>query len=321
MKHAITVQNLKKEFRHRGNNNVITGLLRPEWKIKSAVHGISFQVDRGESVAFLGPNGAGKTTTTKMLTGLMKPTDGVVKVLGYTPFSRDHRFLKRIGLVMGNKAGLNWDLTASQSFELLQKIYEIPLHDYELRVKKLTELLGVDHVLATQVRKLSLGERMKLELVGSLIHDPEVLFLDEPTIGLDLESKKNVREFLRSMHDAGKTIILTSHDMDDVAAVCDRVVFINKGSILFDGSMGLLTEKYSDKKYIALEFAGTIPPEQALLELGTIVSTKKNKIVISVEKNSMMVALAQINDANAVRDVTIESVPLEVMIQDLLSEE
>lgn len=317
MKYIIETTDLSKQFRMRGNTNVITGLVKPNWQYKDAVAKVNLAITRGESVAFLGPNGAGKTTTTKMLTGLIKPTSGNVQILGHEPFSRNSMFLKSIGLVMGNKAGLNWDLTANQSFELLQKIYEISPRSSKKRIKELSELLNVGHVLDRQVRKLSLGERMKLELIGSLLHDPEILFLDEPTIGLDISSKKNVRNFLRQMHKVGKTIVLTSHDMDDVSEVCDRVVVINKGRIMFDGSMADLTQQYSNQKFIRLLFDGKLPSESEISGYGRFVSKNKNHITLAVDQQQVMVKIAEIGQTYTVRDITIESVPLELIVSDL----
>ena len=321
MKYIIHISGLSKQFKLRGNTNVLTGLLAPRWKYKDAVDDISFAIEPGEAVAFLGPNGAGKTTTTKMLTGLMKSSSGSIKVLGYDPFQRNHTFLRKIGLVMGNKAGLNWDLTAQQSFELLQKIYEVPPEIHAKRIQDLSKMLSVDTLLTTQVRKLSLGERMKLELIGSLLHNPDVLFLDEPTIGLDIDSKNNVREFLRSIHKQGKTILLTSHDMDDVSAVCDRVIVINKGKIMFDGSMSNLNKQYSDKKFISLEFEGEVPQKEQLEQYGTYIKGKKNRITLSVSQGDVMDTVAVIGKNFSVRDITIEAVPLDVIVNDLYKTE
>lgn len=317
MKYIIETNNLSKQYRIRGNTNVLTGIMKPNWQHKDAVLGVNLAIASGESVAFLGPNGAGKTTTTKMLTGLIKPTNGSIQILGHEPFSRSSQFLRRIGLVMGNKAGLNWDLTANQSFELLQQIYEIPPQTNKRRVKELSELLSVGHVLDKQVRKLSLGERMKLELIGSLLHNPDILFLDEPTIGLDISSKKKVRDFLRQMHKAGKTIVLTSHDMDDVSEVCDRVVVINKGRIMFDGSMAGLNSQYSDQKFIRLMFDGNLPSESEISSYGRFVSKNKNHITLAVDQQQVMAKISEIGKKYTVRDITIESVPLELIVSDL----
>jgi ABC-2 type transport system ATP-binding protein len=315
----IEATNLRKTFRSRGNKKLISGLFKPDWQYKHAVEDVSFTIERGESAAFLGPNGAGKTTTTKMLTGLIHPSDGQLSVLGYTPFNRDHTFLKRIGLVMGNKAGLNWDLSARQSFELLQKIYGIPPEVCEARVKELTRLLSVDNVLDNQVRRLSLGERMKLELIGAILHDPEILFLDEPTIGLDIQSKKNVREFMRYLHKQGKTLLLTSHDMDDIAEVCERVIVINHGKIIYDDSMDTLNHNYAHIRYARLDFADKVPTRDYLQKQGKVVSYEDGTAVVGIDKAKAMQVVTKIAEAYPVQDITIEQVPLEVIISDLYS--
>jgi ABC-2 type transport system ATP-binding protein len=313
----IKASKLGKQFRLRGNHSLVTGVFRPDWQYKDAVKSVSFNVTRGESVAFLGPNGAGKTTTTKMLTGLINPSHGTLKVLGATPFNRDYDFLKRIGLVMGNKAGLNWDLTALQSFQLLQKIYEIPMADFNQRVQELTAMLHVEEMLNTQVRKLSLGERMKLELIGAILHDPEILFLDEPTIGLDIASKKNVRDFMRHLHANGKTLLLTSHDMDDIADVCDRVIVINHGQIMYDDSMATLNKQYGKTRYARLEFSDEVPPADFIKKFGKVVGMNDQVVELSADKSKIMNAASQISENYPISDITIEQVPLEVIISDL----
>jgi ABC-2 type transport system ATP-binding protein len=316
---AIVADHLRKTYRSRGNTHLVKGLFDPQWKYKHAVEEVSFTIEPGEAVAFLGPNGAGKTTTTKMLTGLIHPSAGELNVLGYTPFDRNHTFLRKIGLVMGNKAGLNWDLSAKQSFDLLQKIYAIPQVKFKKQITELCALLNVSHALDTQVRRLSLGERMKLELIGAIMHDPEVLFLDEPTIGLDIGSKKNVREFLRHLHKQGKTLLLTSHDMDDIAEVCKRVIVINHGRIIFDDSMASLNKNYAHTRYARLEFAGKVPNKSQLAKYGAVVSFEDSVAVLGIKKAKVMHAVSELADTFPVQDITIEQVPLEVIISDLYS--
>lgn len=248
----IKVSNLTKTYKTRTEKNILKALFSPKFKYFTAVENVSFEIQKGECVAFLGPNGAGKTTTTKMLTGLIYPTNGQVEVLGYKPQDRNYDFLRKIGLVMGNKAGLNWDLTPDQSFELLAEIYNIDKATLNERLSDLFEVLFQDKtklekLQKTQIRKLSLGERMKMELISSILHKPEVLILDEPTIGLDITSKKNIREFIRKLNkETETTVILTSHDMDDIEKVCDRVMVINNGKIVYDGQIEKLKESSSD---------------------------------------------------------------------------
>lgn len=320
MKNIIKVSKLSKQFRSRGNKSFIGGIFRPNWQYNEVVKGITFAIDSGESVAFLGPNGAGKTTTTKMLTGLIKPSTGHVEVLGYEPFARNPHFLKQIGLVMGNKSGLNWDLSASQSFELLQKIYEIPMAKYTEQRDNLVGLLGVGHIMDTQIRRVSLGERMKLELIGSLLHDPKVLFLDEPTIGLDIESKHKIRTFLREIHGMGKTLLLTSHDMDDIAEVCDRVITINHGEILYDGGLADLTVRYSGEKFVKLKFKD-VPNINILTKFGRVIKQKETRVTIAIVGDDVMKYIAQIDKLMPIHDISIEAVPLEIIVNDLFHKE
>jgi ABC-2 type transport system ATP-binding protein len=220
---------------------------------------------------------------------------------------------------MGNKAGLNWDLSARQSFILLQKIYEIPNNAFTSRVDVLCDLLRVAHVLDTQVRKLSLGERMKLELIGALLHDPKILFLDEPTIGLDIDAKKNIRSFLKTLHAEGKTLVLTSHDMDDIAAVCKRAIVINHGSIIYDGAMSELKDKYSSTRYLKLQFDSVVPERAELERHGEIVKIEGLTLVMRVPQKQVMQIATDISKLHAVRDVTIEQVALEEIISDVFA--
>jgi len=212
-----------------------------------AVDRISLKIKKGESVALLGPNGAGKTTTLKMLTGLLYPSSGKVEVLGYTPTDRKYSFLSQIALVMGNKSGLSWDLSAYQSFKLFQSIYRLEKKEMEDTVEELAFLLEVKDSLDVPVRKLSLGQRLKMELIGAILHQPKLLFLDEPTIGLDVIAKRKIRVFLRRLHEEkGTTILLTSHEMADIEKVCNRVVVINKGKLVLDSSLIKLNRQYKN---------------------------------------------------------------------------
>jgi ABC-2 type transport system ATP-binding protein len=315
----IQAQHLTKAFRARGNRNLLTGLWRPDWKSKTAVNDVSFDIASGEAVAFLGPNGAGKTTTTKMMTGLVAPTSGQVRVLGYDPFERDPAFLRQIGLVMGNRAGLNWDLTARQSFWLNKSIYEIPQARYEVRVRELSTLLGVSDFLDTQVRRLSLGERMKLELIGAILHEPKVLFLDEPTIGLDVIAKKNIREFLRELHRGGQTLILTSHDMDDIEEVCERVVVVNEGHKVYDDSLRTLVARHKQDRYVRFIFKDR-PAKSKLQEYGVILELTDDAVLLRVEAARMVRAVGEVSAAYEVLDMRVESVPLEQIISELFEQ-
>jgi len=313
MQKVIQVKNLTKTFTKLKRKSLLKDMFKPERVSFTAVKNITFSISQGESVGFLGPNGAGKTTTVKMMTGLIYPTSGDVEVLGYKPSDRKRDFLMNIGLVMGNKQGLNWDLTARQSFQLIRKIYDISDTDYTERLDRMSTLLNVSHVLDTQVRKLSLGERMKVELIGAILHQPKVLFLDEPTIGLDIIAKQSVRKFLRQIQrEMGVTLLLTSHDMDDIENVCDRVIVINKGEKIYDNSLQKLTMTYSDSKFVKV----TYHSEPLSIPNAEIVERHANAVTYKVERtdlSSLLATLAQYD----VDDIDILSVPLEEMIRDI----
>jgi ABC-2 type transport system ATP-binding protein len=315
----IHVQNLSKSFKKVKKKNPLKDMFKPDFSKVEAVKNISFSIKKGESVAFLGPNGAGKTTTIKMLTGLIYPSTGEVSVLGFKPYERKKEYLSRIGLVMGNKAGLNWDLTPRQSFELLRQIYNIPQNKYEARLKALTELLETKRFLDTQVRKLSLGERMKMELIGAILHDPEVLFLDEPTIGLDIISKQKIREFLREIQQkTNVSLLLTSHDMDDIEKVCDRVIVINKGEKVYDDSISNLTTKYNETRYVKFFFEKTPMVMSLDLKHGIEIAEKGENYYLYKTTSEMMPRLiSEVTATFELVDIDIISVPLEEIMADL----
>lgn len=237
----IEVRDLRRSFRSvkkgDGWKGTLELLVNPKYETSEALKGVSFSIEPGSFVGLIGANGAGKTTLLKILSGLIPPTSGEARVLGITPFTRPVRFRKQIALVMGQKAQLWWDLPAIDAFELLRAIYEIPLPLYKERLKNLTELLDVEKHLRTQIRRLSLGERMKMELIGALLHWPSVIFLDEPTIGLDVLAAHKLREFLKVFNEREKaTIILTSHNMDDIQRLCSRMILVKTGEIIYDGA-------------------------------------------------------------------------------------
>lgn len=242
---SIIVQDLSKYYRihekEAGFKGTLKNLLHREYFEKKAVDHISFAINKGEIVGLLGENGAGKTTTLKMLAGILYPTSGTVRIEGYIPYQRKKAFLKKISFVMGNKNNINWDLPAIDSFRYQQLIYDVPEKEYQNNLKRLTESLNITHLLKVPVRRLSLGERMKMELVNNFLYSPEVVFLDEPTIGLDLNSQMTIRKFIKAYRDEKKaTIIITSHYMDDIEETCDRLILLDHGHKIFDGSIGKL---------------------------------------------------------------------------------
>src|SRR5437764_10864120 len=255
---AIEVNGLTKAFRTYkklpGFGGAIKGLFRRQYEQTAAVKDVSFQVEPGELVGFLGPNGAGKTTTLKMLAGLLYPTSGTARVLDYVPWEREDGYRRQFALLLGQKNQLWWDLPARESLDLNAKIYGIPADTLERTIAEMSELLAVKDKLNVSVRELSLGERMKMELIASLLHQPKVLFLDEPTIGLDVISQKTVREFLREYNATRKTtILLTSHYMADIQALCRRVIIIDRATIFFDGQLSEVLDRFADFKIVTIQ--------------------------------------------------------------------
>src|SRR4051812_37079134 len=274
---AISVQNLTKTFRtykkQPGFRGAVKGLFHRVYEQTVAVKEVSFSVDEGELVGFLGPNGAGKTTTLKMLAGLLYPTGGSASVLGYTPWKRDDGYRRQFALLLGQKNQLWWDLPGRESLNLNAKIYGIDQAVFERTVADLSELLLVKDKLDVAVRELSLGERIKMELIASLLHQPKVLFLDEPTIGLDVVSQKTVREFLREYNATRKTpIVLTSHYMADIQELCRRVIIIDHGTIFFDGQLSDVIDRFADFKLITIHVEGTTEvPAVAVEKYGEVI--------------------------------------------------
>jgi len=321
MEKVIEVKNISKIYKVPVKQNFVKSIFIPKNKEITAVNDISFTVEKGESVAFLGPNGAGKTTTLKMLTGLLYPSSGNVKVLGEIPVDRKYVFLKKIALVMGNKNGLSWDLSARQSFELFESIYDLKHEDAEKKIIELSKILDVEKHLDTPIRKLSLGQRLKMELIGALIHNPEIIFLDEPTLGLDVIAKRNIREFLRNANKEFKTtIILTSHDMTDIEKVCDRVIVINNGKIIFDDSIGKLTSKYRDRKYLTLVFKEEIPSHK-IEKYGRIIDKKPLTYTLEVAGNNQAKVIAAVSEDLPIDDIDITHVPLDEIMADMFQKE
>jgi ABC-2 type transport system ATP-binding protein len=320
---TIEIQGLAKSYRvyqkKEGLTAAITGLFRREYRAVEAVKGIDLSVEQGEFVAFLGPNGAGKTTTLKLLSGVITPTAGTARVLGHVPWKRENAYRRRFALVMGQKNQLWWDLPAAESFRLHQHIYRIEPSQFERARAELTEMLGVEKLLSQPVRELSLGERMKMELTAALLHSPEVLFLDEPTIGLDVVAQHAIQVFLREYQKRQQvTILLTSHYMKDIAALCRRVVIIAQGRIIYDGSLSGIIDRFSSHKVISLELANGKPPEN-LDRFGEVLSMEMPKVKIRVARNVVPEVLGNILSSQTVVDVSVEDPPLEEVIAELFA--
>lgn len=314
----IEVANLTKIYKvAKRDGNFIRNLFIPSYKKISAVDNISFSIEPGEAIAFLGPNGAGKTTTLKMLTGLIYPTSGKVSVLGFTPTDRKREFLRDIALVMGNKNSLSWDLTAKQNLSLFISMYKTSEEASWKIIREMAEMLEVADLFDTQIRKMSLGQRLKFELIAAIFHKPAILFLDEPTIGLDIISKRKIRQFLRHINEAEKTtIILTSHEMADIEKVCDRVIVINQGKIVFDDSMATLTGKYKDKKYFDVILKRKVDMEK-IEKYGKIVSAHNLSYTLEVSREKQGEVISRIISKLPVEDIDIKPTPLDEIIEDL----
>src|SRR3954469_167640 len=287
----ISVRDLRKHYkvhtRPAGLRAAVLAVFRRKYTTVTAVDGIDFEIKPGERVGFLGPNGAGKTTTLKVLSGLLYPSEGEVRVDGHVPEKREVAFLKKIMLVMGQKQQLLWDLPPADTFELNRAIYDVPRDEMKKRVGALIELLAIGDVIQKPTRQLSLGERMKCELAAALVHGPKVLFLDEPTIGLDVSMQVVMREFIRTYNEQfGATLTLTSHYMDDVAALCPRVIVIDKGRLSYDGGLNELVQRVSPEKRVVLHLDSEVD-SQKLQSLGKVVSTEPGRVVLQVMQSNL----------------------------------
>jgi ABC-2 type transport system ATP-binding protein len=319
----IHVDQLSKHYQVHEKEPGLAGSLRSfvarKYRTVKAVDGVTFDIAAGEMVGFLGPNGAGKTTTLKVLSGLLYPTSGVATVMGFTPNKRETAYLKQFTLVMGQKQQLLWDLPAIETFLVNQAIYEIPKPQYEVTLKELDELLDLGPLLKKQVRKLSLGERMKCELAAALLHQPKVLFLDEPTIGLDVTMQVRIRDFIGEYNRRhGATIILTSHYMADVTALCDRIIVIDKGKVLYDGNFRALIERVAPYKILKLQFYHPVTEAQ-MAQFGEVASCDGLTAVLHVPREKATEAASRILNQLEVDDVNFEDPPVEDIIRDVFA--
>jgi len=322
---AIEVSNLTKAFRtykkEPGFSGAVRGLFRRKYDQTLAVKDVSFSIEPGELVGFLGPNGAGKTTTLKMLSGLLYPTSGSARVLGYVPWERHDGYRRQFALLLGQKNQLWWDLPARETFDLNGRIYGLSPEAMERTITDMSELLKVQDKLNVSVRELSLGERAKMELIASLLHQPKVLFLDEPTIGLDVVSQKTVREFLREYNSKYKTtILLTSHYMTDIQELCKRVVIIDKGVIFFDGSLSEVVDRFADSKLVTIRCEGaTDCTGTQLSKYGEVVEQSPGTIQLKVKRDRVIPACKALLDELPVSDIDIQEVPIEEVIRRIFA--
>lgn len=323
----IHVQRLRKEYRvHRrppGLAAALRSLVHRSYETVVAAADLSFRIEPGERVGFLGPNGAGKTTTLKVLSGLLHPTAGEVTVDGHVPWLREETFLKRIMLVLGNKQQLAWDLPPSETFELNRVLYDVPDGDYRRRLADLTDVLGIGALISKPTRQLSLGERMKCELAAALLHGPRVLFLDEPTLGLDVAMQATLRSFVKHYNEStGATLLLTSHYMEDVEALCPRVLVIDKGVLVYDGSLEGLVRTLRPEKRVVLRLTAAPTDEGVARMAGSLqanwrLTREGESLVLHVPAGAVRDAVAQGLALLDVRDLAVEDPPLEEVLGEL----
>jgi ABC-2 type transport system ATP-binding protein len=322
---VIEIKDLTKVFRtykkQPGLAGALKGLVRRHYETTVAVKEVCLTVEEGELVGFLGPNGAGKTTTLKMLSGLLHPSSGSAQVLGYVPWERDDGYRRQFALMLGQKNQLWWDLPARESLLLNAKIYGLPTETFQRTMSELTELLRVQDKLDVMVRELSLGERMKMELIAALLHQPRVLFLDEPTIGLDVVSQKTVREFLRQHNQRHRTtILLTSHYMTDIAELCRRVVIIDRGTIFFDGQLSEVLDRFAGFKVVTIqcEEMGTRSSGD-FSQYGEVLEHTNGAIKLKVKRDQVIAVSKALLDELPVRDIDIQEVPIEDVIRQIFA--
>jgi ABC-2 type transport system ATP-binding protein len=319
----IRVRNLRKHYRvHErapGVAAALRSLFHRRYKNVAAVDGIDFDISAGERVGFLGPNGAGKTTTLKVLSGLLHPTGGEVNVDGHEPRRREDAFLKKIMLVLGQKQQLLWDLPPSETFELNRALYDVPRPQFDATLRELSELLELGDLVKRPARTLSLGERMKCELCSALIHRPKVLFLDEPTIALDVSMQAAVRGFVKRYNELyGATLVLTSHYMEDVAQLCPRVIVIDKGKLVYDGALDELVTRIRPDKRVTLRFSRPVD-ERDVAPLGRVVRHDAGHSVLDVHKDAVHAVVTRALAELPVDDLTVESPPLEEVMSELFA--
>lgn len=322
----IEVKQLTKTYmtHTRGHTlrEITANLFRRQSKEVHAVKSISFDVAQGEMIAFLGPNGAGKSTTLKMLTGVLHPTSGEVTALGLTPWKHRSEYVRRIGAVFGQKSQLLWDIPPIDAFYMNKAIYGIPDQAYRETLEKLTSLLHVEEIMRKPTRQLSLGERMKCEFIMAMLHQPDLVFLDEPTIGLDVIAKENIREFIKDMNRQGVTFILTTHDLDDVEQLAERVIVINHGEIAFDDSLSALRSKLGEKKTVRMATEGPFP---ALTYPGVTLirhlHANEAELEINLEVIPLKQFISEFNERYGILDMSIESQSIEAVMKQLYASE
>ncbi len=318
----ILVENLRKTFRvarrKSGLINSFKGFIKRKYEIIQAIKDVSFQLDEGELVGYIGPNGAGKSTTVKIMSGILVPDSGKCEIMGRVPWKQRQEHVKHIGVVFGQRTQLWWDVPVIDSFDLLKDIYKIPLSSYMRMKNELIEVLSLQYIIETPVRQLSLGQKMRCELAASLLHQPPILFLDEPTIGLDAVSKIAVRDFIRKTNsERNVTVILTTHDMDDIEALCSRIIVIGKGALLFDGNMKRLRNIVTPERVVRIDFLEK--PSRLDYPIITLVFCDDNQAEFRFNpvKTSAKELIATISQDNQIKDFVIENPPIEEIIASM----
>ena len=322
----IEVKNISKEFkvnkRSAGIPGMIANMFSPKFEIKKAVNDLSFTIEKGEMVGFIGPNGAGKSSTIKMLSGILCPDSGSISVAGYIPYKQRKSYVGNIGVVFGQKSQLQWDLPVIDSFELLRAIYRIPEEEYKRNLERFTEMLDMKGFINQPVRQLSLGQRMRSDIVASLLHSPEIVFFDEPTIGVDIIGKETIRNFIKELNEQDKvTMIFTTHDMQDIEQTCKRIIIIDKGSLMYDGSLQDIRNKYGTSRRLIAEFneeTAVAPIKNVIIE-----DLKDRKVSFTFDNNVVDVnkLMHEVLEKYSVHDVTVAEPEIESIIQKMYNGE
>ena len=322
----IEVKNISKEFkvnkRSAGIPGMIANMFAPKFEIKKAVNDLSFTIEKGEMVGFIGPNGAGKSSTIKMLSGILCPDSGSISVAGYIPYKQRKSYVGNIGVVFGQKSQLQWDLPVIDSFELLRAIYRIPEEKYKRNLERFTEMLDMKGFINQPVRQLSLGQRMRSDIVASLLHSPEIVFFDEPTIGVDIIGKETIRNFIKELNEQDKvTMIFTTHDMQDIEQTCKRIIIIDKGSLMYDGSLQDIRNKYGTSRRLIAEFneeTAVAPIKNVIIE-----DLKDRKVSFTFDNNVVDVnkLMHEVLEKYSVHDVTVAEPEIESIIQKMYNGE